>query len=236
MNLFEVTRDTVGNGYRWTVTVGGRRGNLGLLRADGSGLTGVDPRVDVVEKTAGSADLFPGDYSFEVQSVYLEVLGSWDTDSRLVLSYEGHETVPMDFVGAYAANKEAGLASLLTAALELRSGIPQGVAPNSTGPDLIRALDGLVADEVVAYRSSTARSKQARPLTHIVTSDSKAIPGVIMAAIWMRMPSHFHSAANSERSTTLSSSGCASMKGRKKALSARLGRSSRPSPQAKSSA
>ena len=55
-------------------------------------------------------------------------------------------------------------------------------------------------------------------------------------AIWIRMPSHFHSATNSSRCTLPSSSGCASMKGRKNALSAGSGRAVRLSPHAKSSA
>jgi hypothetical protein len=104
-----VVQSALRNGFQWTLTFAGRRGNVGLLRADASALLGVDPQVTVAEAVAGSSDIFPGDYTFEVQSVYVEVLGAFDAASRLSLSYEGYATGPLDFVAARnAGGRKAG--------------------------------------------------------------------------------------------------------------------------------
>ena len=55
------------------------------------------PRISVVEMVRGNSDLFTGDYSFEVQSVYVETLGAWSTDSRTALTFEAHSTSAVDF-------------------------------------------------------------------------------------------------------------------------------------------
>ncbi|MFC6236810.1 alkyl/aryl-sulfatase [Longivirga aurantiaca] len=62
--------------------------------------------------------------------------------------------------------------SFLAAALELRSGIPQGVAPNSSGPDLIRALSTGQFLDFLGIRLDPVKAQGAAFVVNLVTPDN----------------------------------------------------------------
>lgn len=82
-----VTRVPYRNGYRWTVTFMAWKGNLGMLRGDGTLLIGDDPSLNFREKVAGSADIFPGDYTNEVQAIAVTALS--EASGTFSLAFEG---------------------------------------------------------------------------------------------------------------------------------------------------
>lgn len=73
-----VSRIRASWGYTWKVTFLHNPGNLALLIADGSLITGDFPRIVVSEVTSGFADFAIGDFTHEVQDIV--------TDSQSVLS------------------------------------------------------------------------------------------------------------------------------------------------------
>lgn len=99
VNPIAVTRTPYRNGYRWTVTFMAWRGNLALLRGDGTLLIGDDPSLIITEKTAGSADVFPGDYTNEVQAISVTSLSK--VSGEFTIAFEGNK------VGAIAYNEGA---------------------------------------------------------------------------------------------------------------------------------
>lgn len=62
--------------------------------------------------------------------------------------------------------------SFLAAALELRSGIPSGTAPTSTGPDMVRALSTLQFLDYLAIRLDSSRAGEASFVMNLVTPDN----------------------------------------------------------------
>ena len=64
------------------------------------------------------------------------------------------------------------LNSFLAAALELRSGISAGVAPKSTGPDLVRALSTLQFLDYLGIRLDSTRVGDAAFVVNLVTPDN----------------------------------------------------------------
>jgi alkyl sulfatase BDS1-like metallo-beta-lactamase superfamily hydrolase len=62
--------------------------------------------------------------------------------------------------------------SFLAAALELRSGIPTGAAPKSTGPDLVRALSTLQFLDYLGIRLDSAAVGDAAFVLNLVTPDN----------------------------------------------------------------
>ena len=62
--------------------------------------------------------------------------------------------------------------SFLAAALELRSGIPTGAAPKSTGPDLVRALSTLQFLDYLGIRLDPARAGDAAFVINLITPDN----------------------------------------------------------------
>lgn len=84
-----VTRAPYRNGYRWTVTFMAWRGNLSLLRGDGTLLIGDDPSLTFTEKIAGGADVYPGDYTNEVQAITVSSLSR--VSGTFTLAFEGKE-------------------------------------------------------------------------------------------------------------------------------------------------
>jgi alkyl sulfatase BDS1-like metallo-beta-lactamase superfamily hydrolase len=62
--------------------------------------------------------------------------------------------------------------SFLAAALELRSGIPQGVAPNSTGPDLIRALSTGQFLDFLGIRLDPEKAQGDSFVVNLITPDN----------------------------------------------------------------
>ena len=91
----DVTRAAYRHGYRWDVTFRGRRGNLGLMTADGTLLAGDDPSVVVRERTAGNADIVPGSFTFEEQSVAVSANSLASGTFRL--KFEGKITEPINY-------------------------------------------------------------------------------------------------------------------------------------------
>lgn len=62
--------------------------------------------------------------------------------------------------------------SFLGAALELRSGIPSGVAPKSTGPDMVRALSTLQFLDYLGIRLDSAAVGDAHFVMNLLTPDN----------------------------------------------------------------
>jgi alkyl sulfatase BDS1-like metallo-beta-lactamase superfamily hydrolase len=62
--------------------------------------------------------------------------------------------------------------SFLAAALELRSGIPSGAAPKSTGPDLVRALSTLQFLDFLGIRLDSSKVGDAAFVMNLVTPDN----------------------------------------------------------------
>lgn len=62
--------------------------------------------------------------------------------------------------------------SFLAAALELRSGIPQGVAPNTSGPDLIRALSTGQFLDFLGIRLDPVKAQGSSFVVNLVTPDN----------------------------------------------------------------
>ena len=91
-----VTRAAFRHGYRWDVTFKGRRGDLGLMQADGTLLAGDDPSVIVRQRTAGKADLIPGSFTFEEQAVAVSARSAV-TSGTFRLRFEGKPTAPIRF-------------------------------------------------------------------------------------------------------------------------------------------
>ncbi|CAM9134269.1 unnamed protein product [Discosporangium mesarthrocarpum] len=89
INPISATRVPYRNGYRWTVTFMAWRGDLATLDGDGTLLVGDDPSVTVREKVVGSADIYPGDFTYEVQAVTVSSLST--VSGTFTLSFEGKE-------------------------------------------------------------------------------------------------------------------------------------------------
>ena len=62
--------------------------------------------------------------------------------------------------------------SFLAAALELRSGIPAGAAPKSTGPDMIRALSTLQFLDFLGIRLDSNADRDAAFVINLITPDN----------------------------------------------------------------
>lgn len=62
--------------------------------------------------------------------------------------------------------------SFLAAALELRSGIPTGATPKSTGPDLVRALSTLQFLDYLGIRLDSSRAGDAAFVVNLITPDT----------------------------------------------------------------
>lgn len=93
VNPVSVTRAPYRNGYKWTVTFMAWRGDLALLRGDGTLLVGDDPSVEIREKVAGRADIFPGDFTNEVQAVTVSSLSQ--ISGTFTLAFEGKVIGPI---------------------------------------------------------------------------------------------------------------------------------------------
>lgn len=101
VNPIGVTRVPYRNGFRWTVTFMAWRGDLALLRGDGTLLVGDDPSLTFREKVAGRSDIYPGDYTNEVQAVTVTSLSSVEPEasatSTFTLAFEGKVVDDIDF-------------------------------------------------------------------------------------------------------------------------------------------
>lgn len=95
VNPIGVTRVPYRNGFRWSITFMAWRGDLALLQGDGSLLVGDDPSLTFREKVAGRSDIFPGDYTNEVQAVTVSSLST--VSGSFTLTFEGKDVAPVAF-------------------------------------------------------------------------------------------------------------------------------------------
>ena len=95
INPVGVTRLPYRNGFRWTVTFMAWRGNLALLQGDDTLLVGDGPSLTFREKVKGSAEIFPGDFTNEVQAVTVTSLSV--VSGSFTLAFEGKEVAPVAF-------------------------------------------------------------------------------------------------------------------------------------------
>ena len=112
----KVTRKINGFTHRWRVTFMGVTGDIGLLKADGDLLVGSGPTVRVDEVTAGSGDLYPGDYTNEVQTISVRKRKGFACETlagSFTLSFEGSVTSQID-IDSSAQEIKAILESLDT--------------------------------------------------------------------------------------------------------------------------
>lgn len=95
VNPIGVTRVPYRNGFRWTVTFMAWRGDLALLRGDGALLVGDDPSLTFREKVAGRSDIYPGDFTNEVQAVTVTSLSKVE-EGTFTLAFEGKVVAAID--------------------------------------------------------------------------------------------------------------------------------------------
>lgn len=100
----EVSRITWNLGYKWLITFRGIPGNVGLLQVDPGFLIGEDPQMHVAEIVAGSADVIPGGYSYEVQTIRVQSLSP--VSGWFVLGMAGYETPPIYIQESYISFKQ----------------------------------------------------------------------------------------------------------------------------------
>ena len=85
-----VSRVTWNRGYRWTVTFKGVSGNVGLMLVDATMIVGDEAEMDVQELVSGNADIVPGSFTYEVQTVRVQALSA--VTGSFVLDMEGYQT------------------------------------------------------------------------------------------------------------------------------------------------
>ena len=85
-----VSRMSYNRGFRWFVTFQGIPGDIGLLQCDGTMLTGDNPIISSEEVVAGSADIAPGEFTHEVQTVSTNALSV--ASGSFTLTMEGYTT------------------------------------------------------------------------------------------------------------------------------------------------
>jgi hypothetical protein len=111
VNPIKVVRSPKGRGYRWRITFTGVRGNLNLLQANGNKLTGNNPLVSVGPVSDGKADITPGSFTPEVQSIVVRSLSQ--ANGNFVIDFEGAMTDPLPVL-ATANQVKAALEQLAT--------------------------------------------------------------------------------------------------------------------------
>jgi hypothetical protein len=96
--IIHVSKKSHGFGYRWIVTFTGVNGNIGPLRVDDDFLEGGDPLLYVKESRAGMADLIPGSYTSEIQTITIRKKPGYmvPISGSFVLSFEDEETDIID--------------------------------------------------------------------------------------------------------------------------------------------
>ncbi|KAG2799873.1 hypothetical protein PC129_g19825, partial [Phytophthora cactorum] len=90
----KVTRARASWGYAWKITFLHNPGDLALLVADGTQLTGDFPQIRVVEVVQGFQDLAIGDFTHEVQEVFTD--GVSPVTGSFTLTFNGKTTTPID--------------------------------------------------------------------------------------------------------------------------------------------
>merc|ERR1711988_1679094 len=90
-NPVKVTRRDFGNGHEWKITFTQAYGDMRMIEVDYDLLEGYDARVDIMELQKGVNDIFPTDYTFEVQTISTSALSS--ISGSFKLEFEGKQTV-----------------------------------------------------------------------------------------------------------------------------------------------
>ena len=113
-----VTRQVYNRGYKWRVTFQGYHGNIGLLQADYTMLIGDDPRMFVTEITSGNKDIYPGDFTYEVQTVRTDALSP--IQGSFTLEMEGYYTdlIHFDETESSFTQKLAALPTVYTVSVK----------------------------------------------------------------------------------------------------------------------
>ena len=106
-----------------------------------------------------------GDYLLAIEILNKLVYGDPDHVAGRRLLADAFEQV------GYQQESPSVRNSFLAAALELRSGIPSGAAPKSTGPDLVRALSTLQFLDYLGIRLDSSQVGDASFVMNLVTPD-----------------------------------------------------------------
>eukprot|EP00957_Ditylum_brightwellii_P071915 5466086-Ditylum_brightwellii.AAC.1 len=111
----KVTKKAYGFGSKWLLTFFNVYGNIGEVEANGHFLYGGDPVIRVDEIIAGNADIYPGDYTYEVQTVYIRKAPGFDSPvtGSFTLAFED-EITPTIGVDASADDMKRALEILTT--------------------------------------------------------------------------------------------------------------------------
>ncbi|ETK95928.1 hypothetical protein L915_01202, partial [Phytophthora nicotianae] len=101
----KVTRARVSWGYSWKITFLHNPGDLALLVADGTQLTGDFPQIRVVEVVQGFQDLTIGDFTREIQEVFTD--GVSPVTGSFTLIFNGKTTASIDVKASALEMQEA---------------------------------------------------------------------------------------------------------------------------------
>jgi alkyl sulfatase BDS1-like metallo-beta-lactamase superfamily hydrolase len=107
-----------------------------------------------------------GDYLLAIEILDKILYGDPDHEAGRRLLADAFEQV------GYQQESPSVRNSFLAAALELRSGIPSGAAPHSTGPDLVRALSTLQFLDYLGIRLDPTRAGDAAFVVNLITPDN----------------------------------------------------------------
>jgi hypothetical protein len=93
-------------GYQYRVTFRGVEGNVGLIKADASTLVGDNPEIDVKELVQGNADIAPGDFTYDVQTVRTRTVDSTSLGGAFNLMVYGYESESISYNETAASFKQ----------------------------------------------------------------------------------------------------------------------------------
>ena len=107
------------------------RGNIGLLRVDGSTLVGRGGSVKSKEISAGSANIMPHSFTREVQAIVVDAVGELSDGSTFNVEFEGYTalTIPSNCTSGALRNALEALPSLHAVSVTrspIRNGIRSG--------------------------------------------------------------------------------------------------------------
>ena len=118
----------------------------------------------ILARASGLMD--DGDYLLAVEILNKLVYGEPELEAGRHLLADAFEQI------GYQQESPSVRNSFLAAALELRSGIPSGAAPKSTGPDMVRALSTLQFLDYLGIRLDTAAAGDAAFVMNLITPDN----------------------------------------------------------------
>jgi alkyl sulfatase BDS1-like metallo-beta-lactamase superfamily hydrolase len=107
-----------------------------------------------------------GEYLLAIEILNKLVYGEPENEAGRLLLADAFEQV------GYQQESPSVRNSFLAAALELRSGIPSGAAPKSTGPDMVRALSTLQFLDYLGIRLDSSLVGDAAFVMNLVTPDN----------------------------------------------------------------